>query len=211
MYTFLIGDDNTLTASVTERIMERSKMVDNMHFLADQIYKDVNMSDFTVMLEYVLPISKKYKTEFLKKSENLYKNKLEYLLPFDTNLTSEAGDIEIQLTFTKVEMNSEGKTIQYVRKVGPGIVHIIPISKWSDIIPDEALSTLDQRIIALEALNKAMTDRFNINLDNKADNLMYDDEHRIQLTSNGKPIGNAIKITTESVEVEDGSLRVVQF
>ena len=207
MYTFLIGDDNTLTASVTERIMERSKMVDNMHFLADQIYKDVNMSDFTVMLEYVLPISKKYKTEFLKKSENLYKNKLEYLLPFDTNLTSEAGDIEIQLTFTKVEMNSEGKTTQYVRKVGPGIVHIIPISKWSDIIPDEALSTLDQRIIALEALNKAMTDRFNIN----ADNLMYDDEHRIQLTSNGKPIGNAIKITTESVEVEDGSLRVVQF
>lgn len=108
-------------------------------------------------------------------------------------------------------MNSEGKTTQYVRKVGPGIVHIIPISKWSDIIPDEALSTLDQRIIALEALNKAMTDRFNINLDNKADNLMYDDEHRIQLTSNGKPIGNAIKITTESVEVEDGSLRVVQF
>ena len=211
MYTFLIGDDNTLTASVTERIMERSKMVDNMHFLADQIYKDVNMSDFTVMLEYVLPISKKYKTEFLKKSENLYKNKLEYLLPFDTNLTSEAGDIEIQLTFTKVEMNSEGKTTQYVRKVGPGIVHIIPISKWSDIIPDEALSTLDQRIIALEALNKAMTDRFNINLDKKADNLMYDDEHRIQLTSNGKPIGNAIKITTESVEVEDGSLRVVQF
>lgn len=211
MYTFLIGDDNTLTASVTERIMERSKMVDNMHFLADQIYKDVNMSDFTVMLEYVLPISKKYKTEFLKKSENLYKNKLEYLLPFDTNLTSEAGDIEIQLTFTKVEMNSEGKTTQYVRKVGPSIVHIIPISKWSDIIPDEALSTLDQRIIALEALNKAMTDRFNINLDNKADNLMYDDEHRIQLTSNGKPIGNAIKITTESVEVEDGSLRVVQF
>lgn len=211
MYTFLIGDDNTLTASVTERIMERSKMVDNMHFLADQIYKDVNMSDFTVMLEYVLPISKKHKTEFLKKSENLYKNKLEYLLPFDTNLTSEAGDIEIQLTFTKVEMNSEGKTTQYVRKVGPGIVHIIPISKWSDIIPDEALSTLDQRIIALEALNKAMTDRFNINLDNKADNLMYDDEHRIQLTSNGKPIGNAIKITTESVEVEDGSLRVVQF
>lgn len=211
MYTFLIGDDNTLTASVTERIMERSKMVDNMHFLADQIYKDVNMSDFTVMLEYVLPISKKYKTEFLKKSENLYKNKLEYLLPFDTNLTSEAGDIEIQLTFTKVEMNSEGKTTQYVRKVGPGIVHIIPISKWSDIIPDEALSTLDQRIIALEALNKAMTDRFNTNLDNKADNLMYDDEHRIQLTSNGKPIGNAIKITTESVEVEDGSLRVVQF
>ena len=140
-----------------------------------------------------------------------YKNRLEYLLPFDTGLTSEAGDIEFQLTFIHVEMDSEGQTIQRVRKAGPGVVHIIPISKWSDLIPDEALSTLDQRIIALEALNKAMTDRFNTSLANKADNITYDEEHRIQLTSEGKPIGNAIKITTETVETEDGSMRVVPF
>lgn len=211
MYTFLINEDNTLTVSVSERIMERSKLVDNLHFLADPTYKNEDMTEYTVMLEYVLPTSKRYKTEILQRSEELYKNKLEYLLPFDTNLTSEAGDIDIQLTFVKVEMDSEGQTIQRVRKVGPGVVHIIPISKWSDLIPDDALSTLDQRIIALEALNKAMTDRFNTSLDNKADNITYDDEHRIQLTSNGKPIGNAIKITTETVETDDGSLRVVPF
>lgn len=156
-------------------------------------------------------MSKRYKTEILQKSKDLYKNRLEYLLPFDTGLTSEAGDIEFQLTFVHVEMDSEGQTIQRVRKAGPGVVHIIPISKWSDLIPDEALSTLDQRIIALEALNKAMTDRFNTSLDNKADNITYDEEHRIQLTSEGKPIGNAIKITTETVETEDGSMRVVPF
>lgn len=150
-------------------------------------------------------------TEILQKSKDLYKNRLEYLLPFDTGLTSEAGDIEFQLTFVHVEMDSEGQTIQRVRKAGPGVVHIIPISKWSDLIPDEALSTLDQRIIALEALNKAMTDRFNTSLANKADNITYDEEHRIQLTSEGKPIGNAIKITTETVETEDGSMRVVPF
>lgn len=211
MYTFLINDDDTLTASVTQRIMERSKLVNNLHFLANPTYEGMDISDWVVMMEYKLPISKKYKTEFLEKSEELYKNKLEYLLPFDTNLTSEAGDIEIQLTFLKLEMDSEGQTYQRVRKVGPGVIHIIPISKWSDLIPDEALSTLDQRIFALEALNKAMTDRFNTSLDNKADNITYDDEHRIQLTSNGKPIGNAIKITTETVETDDGSLRVVPF
>ena len=211
MYTFLINEDNTITASLTERIMQRSKLVDNLHFLADQTYKGVDISDYTVMLEYVLPVSKRYKTEILQKSKDLYKNRLEYLLPFDTGLTSEAGDIDFQLTFIHVEMDSEGQTIQRVRKAGPGVVHIIPISKWSDLIPDEALSTLDQRIIALEALNKAMTDRFNTSLANKADNITYDDEHRIQLTSEGKPIGNAIKITTETVETEDGSMRVVPF
>ena len=156
-------------------------------------------------------MSKRYKTEILQKSKDLYKNRLEYLLPFDTGLTSEAGDIEFQLTFIHVEMDSEGQTIQRVRKTDTGLIHIIPISKWSDLIPDEALSTLDQRIIAMEALNKAMTDRFNTSLANKADNITYDEEHRIQLTSEGKPIGNAIKITTETVETEDGSMRVVPF
>lgn len=211
MYTFLINEDNTLTASVTERVMERSKLVNTLHFLADQTWNNIDLSDCIVMMEYLLPVSKKYKTEILSKSDDLYKNKLEYKLPFDTNLTGEPGDIQMWLTFVKVSMDETGKTMQQVRKVGPGVVHIIPISKWSDLIPDEALSTLDQRIIALEALNKAMTDRFNTSLANKADNITYDDEHRIQLTSEGKPIGNAIKITTETVETEDGSMRVVPF
>lgn len=211
MYTFLINEDNTITTSVLERIMQRSKLVDKLHFLTDPTYKGVDMSDYTVMLEYVLPVSKRYKTELLERSEELYKNKLEYVLPFDTNFTQEAGDIEFQLTFIKVEMEPDGNTVQYVRKTGPGVIHISAIADWSALIPDDALTTLDQRIIALEALNKAMTDRFNTSLDNKADNITYDDEHRIQLTSNGKPIGSAIKITTETVETEDGSLRVVPF
>lgn len=84
MYTFLINEDNTLSCSVNERIMERSKQVDTLHFLADPTYKDVDMSDFTVYMEYLLPISKRYKTEILVKSKELYKNKLEYKLPIDT-------------------------------------------------------------------------------------------------------------------------------
>lgn len=56
MYTFLINEDNTITASLTERIMQRSKLVDNLHFLADQTYKGVDISDYTVMLP-LLPIT----------------------------------------------------------------------------------------------------------------------------------------------------------
>lgn len=70
MYTFLINEDNTLTVSKRERIMERSKQVDTLHFLADTTYKDVDMSEFTVMLEYVLPISKRYKTEILENQKS---------------------------------------------------------------------------------------------------------------------------------------------
>lgn len=42
-------------------------------------------------------------------------------------------------------------------------------------------------------------------------NLSYNDDHTLQLLANGKPIGSAVKITKESVETEDGSLRVVPF
>ena len=210
MYTFLINEDNTLTTTVVERIMERSKMVDNLHFLADTTYKGVDMSDYTVLLEYLLPVSKRYKTEILTKSDELYKNKLEYVLPFDTNLTNEPGDVQIQLTFSNITMDSDGKTTQHVRKVGPGVVHIVPISAWSDVVPDASLTAVDQRIIALEALAKSLQDRNQAIFDSKADNLSYDD-HVLQLTSGGKKIGNAIKITTESVETDDGSIRVVPF
>ena len=210
MYTFLINEDNTLTCSVQERVMQRSKQVDKLHFLADPTYKGVDMSDWMVSLEYLLPVSKRYMTETLKKSEELYKNKLEYTLPFDTNLTSEAGDIEIQITFASVTMDPDGTTVQHVRKVGPGVIHIIPISNWSDMIPDAALSSLDQRLLKIDATLKALSDRNQQIFDSKADNLSYVDQ-KLQLTSNGKPIGNAVKITQESVETQDGSLRVVPF
>lgn len=173
MYTFLINENNTLTASLVERIMERSKLVNNLHFLAGQTWQGLNMADYTVLLEYVLPVSKRYKTEILTKSKELYKNRLEYILPFDTNLTSEPGDIQMWLTFATVDMTEKGQTIQRVRKVGPGVVHIIPVDNWAEMIPDEALSSLDQRILELIALNKSMYDQLNTNLDGKADNIKY--------------------------------------
>lgn len=210
MYTFLINADNSITASLVERIMQRSKLVDNLHFLADTTYSGVDMTDYTVLLEYKLPVSKSYKTEILKKSTELYKNKLEYKLPFDTNLTSEAGDIEFWLTFSDVEMTAEGETIQHVRKVGPGVVHIIPISNWADVVPDEALSSLDQRLIELIAMNKSMYDQLNINLDGKADNIKYQN-NILQLTSNGKEIGNAVEITGGGSGTDSHTMRVVPF
>ena len=210
MYTFLINADNSITASLTERIMQRSKLVDNLHFLADTIYSGVDMTEYTVLLEYKLPVSKSYKTEILKKSTELYKNKLEYKLPFDTNLTSEAGDIEFWLTFSDVEMTAGGETIQHVRKVGPGVIHIIPISNWADVVPDEALSSLDQRLIELIAMNKSMYDQLNINLDGKADNIKYQN-NILQLTSNGKEIGNAVEITGGGSGTDSHTMRVVPF
>lgn len=202
MYTILVTNDNELRVTVKERIMQRSKLVDSFHFLVDQLYKDnIDMTDFTVTMEYVLPVSKKYVTEtlVLKLDEEskpaLYKDKLEYCLKFDTNLTAEAGDIEVQLTFTKTELDEEGVATQYVRKTTPCTITIVPITAWSDIVPDGALTALDQKILKIDEQIKALSDSAMLLVQDKADNIMLDTEtHEIYLTANGEPIGDRITI-----------------
>jgi hypothetical protein len=175
--------------------MQRSKLVDSLHFLVDPEYKGISMSDFTCTMEYILPISREYRTENLVKSENLYKDKLEYTLPFDTCLTKEHGKIEVQLTFTKVDLNPDGKSVQYVRKTSPTTITIVPISAWSDVVADNALSALDQRLLQVDAMLNAVNE-MNMYLDeNKADNLVYnEDEETLQLSANGVGIGNKVSV-----------------
>ena len=72
MYTILITDTNELIVTKKERIMLRSKLVESLLFLADEIYKNEKMSEYTVVLEYLLPVSKRYRSEILTLSSEKY-------------------------------------------------------------------------------------------------------------------------------------------
>lgn len=204
MYTILVNDNNELVTTVKERIMQRSKLVDELHFLANPAYKNIDMSNFTVTMEYILPVSREYKTETLVKSSALYKGQLEYVLPFDTCLTKEAGKIEIQLTFSQVSLDADGKAKQQVRKVGPTTITIVPLTAWSDIIPDSALSALDQRIIMVDAMINAANEMSQYMFENKADDISYnEDTNELQLLAGGNSIGNKV-VVKANVDLEDG-------
>lgn len=216
MYTILVNESNELITTVKERIMQRSKLVDNLHFLMSPTYKGIDMSEFTATMEYILPISREYRTETLIQSDVLYKDQLEYVLPFDTLLTKEAGKIEIQLTFTKVSLDVDGNAKQQVRKTGTAVITIVPISAWSDIIADNALTALDQRLIQVDAMINAANEMNQYLYETKADNITYDKNGKfIQLTANGQPIGDQIEFTNDgrccviNVEIDDNSDLIV--
>ena len=210
-YTILVNNDNSLMTTRKERIMQRSKLVDDLCFLVPKLYNGLDMSEYTVNLEYLLPCSRKYCSEILRLSDDTYTNHLKYLLPFDTKFTAEAGTIEAQLTFLKVDLDEEGNDIQRVRKTTTCKIVITPISAWSDIVPDSALTALDERIIKQDAQIRALAELAAAFEGEMVDNLAYDEiEETLQLTANGQGIGDKISIghVIDKViddELEDGS------
>lgn len=194
-YIILVENNNSLYGSKKEKIMQKEKLFNKLWFLVAPHYNGYDMSQCTVTIRYLLPISKEFKTETLTLSEDRYEEYLKYVLPINTNLTKECGDIKLNLTFTMLDVDNSGNIIQRVRKTDDYIINITQLPNWDSIIPDSALSALDQRILKQDAQIKALTDLANA-LDNKqVDNLVYDDkEETLQLSAKGTRIGDKVSV-----------------
>lgn len=194
-YIILVSDDNTLYGSCKQKIMQREKLFNKLWFLVPPCYNGYDMSKCTVMMRYMLPISKEFKTEKLELLEDKYEGHLKYMLPIDTNLTKEWGDIELNLTFTMLDVDDNGNVVQRVRKTGNHNLYITQLPDWDSVIPDSALSALDQRILKQDEQIKALENLANILGKNQVDDLVYNsDEDTLQLSSNGVAIGNKVSI-----------------
>lgn len=159
MYTIVLLDDKKLYASNKETIMQYSNLVDKIQFLVPQEIDENDMTQFTtVQLEYLSPISHLYRQEFLTLSDELYKDNLQYILPVDTKITAEHGDIDLQLSFYRVEMDEDGEVQTFVFKTQPCTIKVVPFANWAQFMPSESLTSLDQRILKLLALQEEITE-----------------------------------------------------
>ena len=202
-YTIIVCDDNTLYGSHKRKVMQREKLFNKLWILVPPYYNGYDMSECTVTMRYLLPISKEFKTETLALSNEKYEEYLKYVLPVDTCLTKEWGDIKLNLTFTMLEheeyVDENGEIaqniIQRVRKTDNHVLTITKLPDWDSIVPDSALSALDQRILKQDAQIKALEQVADILDSVKADNLVYDDEEEtLQLSARGVGIGNKISV-----------------
>lgn len=194
-YTIIVCDDNSLYGSQKEKIIQREKLFNKLWFLVSPHYNGYDMSKCTVTMRYLLPISREFKTETLVLSEERYEEYLKYVLPIDTNLTKEWGNIELNLTFTLLDVDEDGNIVQHVRKTTNCVVTVTQIPDWDSIIPDAALSALDQRILKQDAQIRALADLAIAVDSNKVDNLVYDEKSEtLQLSSNGVGIGDKVSV-----------------
>ncbi len=205
MFTILVADDNQLIVTKKERIMQKSKLVDDLCFLVRPTYKGYNMEDCTVTMLYCLPESRRAVSETLTKSDEMHGEFLQYILPFDTALTSEAGDVKVKLSFVLADLDTNGKPIQRVRKTDKVVIPIVSTDAWGSIIPDSMLDALDQRILKQDAQIKELAELGKLINDTKADNIRYNKASKeLQLSSGGKAIGDVVIIDSSECGDTDG-------
>lgn len=153
MYTFRITDDNNVITTVKESLMEKSNCVNSIQIIINKLYKEqIDMTDTTAYMKYVLPVTKKIKMTQLIADTTTDESHILYTIPVTANISAEPGDIEVSFTFLKLVHDEESDTTtSYVRKTESGLIHITKLAQFDSYEPSEMLTELDQRILILMA------------------------------------------------------------
>lgn len=208
-YTILINEDHSFTHTNKKKIMYRSTGIDTVRFLVNQKYNDLDMRTANVVLEYVTPVNRSYGVVVLTPSEELYKNRVEYLLPIDLKFTSEIGDLEFTINFSRLNINEEG-FLEQVRPIGYTSIKIHDTVRWSDYIASSNLDNIAQIMLTNQSLLEQQKVYAEMLTYEKADNIAKDEEtNEIYLTANGVEIGNRIK-DSDTCSAENG-VPVIEF
>ncbi|UWG69962.1 MAG: hypothetical protein [Bacteriophage sp.] len=207
MYTLKISDDNTVTTTVKETLIERSNYVDRIQIVTNKLYREqIDMSDTTVYMKYKLPVSNKIKMTQLTVNNLEYEtNYIQYLIPVDAGLTAEAGDIEVSFTFLKLVANDDGTYTSYIRKTTSGVIHITPLTQFDKYEPSEMFTEIDQRLLAIEGYIKDLDALNKATYENAVKDIRLDTEKRkVTLTNNdGEDTGKGIAMTDLSKMVSE--------
>lgn len=206
MYTLKITDENTVVTTVKEKIIERSNYVDQIQIVVAKLYREqIDMSDCTVYMRYVLPVTGKIKMTQLIPNDLAYENDyIQYLIPAEAYLTAEAGDIEVSFTFLKLVSNEDDSTTSYIRKTQSGVIHISPLAAFAKYEPDEMFDEIDQRLLQLIALQEDMMALSEATYNGMVQDVHINDDKKIILTDRD---GND---TGEGIEVKDLSALVAE-
>ena len=153
MYALRITDDNNVITTVKESLMEKSNCVNFIQIIINKLYKEqIDMTDTTAYMKYVLPVTKKIKMTQLIADTTTDESHILYTIPVTANISAEPGDIEVSFTFLKLVHDEESDTTtSYVRKTESGLIHITKLAQFDSYEPSEMLTELDQRILALMA------------------------------------------------------------
>lgn len=215
VHTILVNNDNSITKRMNGAIMQGSANVDSLRILVLPTYKDkfgdLVMADCTCVMEFITPNGRRYKTKPLTPSEELYKERLEYLFPITLDETREPGQLGFKFFFAKLEMNEDGTFKERVRETADSYLDIIPTKHWSDYVADSDLSDIVQGILTIQSRAEHLEAVANKINSTKVDDIAYDKETNILTAyADGIEVDRVELEGSEECGCEDG-VPVVDF
>lgn len=215
MYTILINDNHSFTHTSRKRIMYGSNLIDGIRFLVNPFYNDLDMMKANAIFEYKLPASKTYGTIVLTASEELYKNRVEFILPIDTRFTGEVGELEFSINFSYLSTNDDGTSKEQVRPIGTTSIFIEDTEHWSDYISDSTshMESIAQIMLDNQKILEQQKVYAEMIASERADGIAKDEEtNEIYLTSQGKEIGSRVKDEAGSSDIDlEKGIPVIEF
>lgn len=160
MYIIVMNEDKTLVASKRINLYEGDNLADKLMFLLPQTYKEIELGECIVRLNYT-DLNGEEISEILVKDEELYKDRLCYRYPVDSRFTEYYRDIVYDISFS-VDEDVDGDGIEddvlfhtenHMIRILPrpdSIVHEDPIQKDAAGKIQKEMLELEHRIIALE-------------------------------------------------------------
>lgn len=169
-------DNKSLIVTVPSTIYRGETGSDVMTFLIPNQYENVEIANSSVLIRYI-DADEVGHSEQLKLLPEMYNGYLQYTLPIDTDVTSNAGILTLWLSCISYDDIA-------VFKTGELEVEIKPSKSIEEYLPVEDLDQIDR--LAIEVSNLKNT---------KADNLVYDaDDGSLQLSASGVPIGDEVTV-----------------
>lgn len=202
MYTILINEDHSFSHTVKKKIMCRSTGIDSIRFLVNQMYGDLDMKEANVVLEIRTPISKTYKPVVLEASEELYKNRVEFIFPITIEYTKEVGDLELTINFSYLEKDEDGNFTERVRRIGVTSIEIHDTVHWSDYITDSNLDNIAQIMLSQQSLLEEQREIALALADNQEDcatDLVVEDGKLYLVKADGNKKGNGADVVVPRV------------
>ena len=210
MYTFLMRSDKSLIATVKTTLYQRDKLVDKIKFYIPTTYEGLNLEDFTARLKYIDQYNIVHAID-LTKSESDKDGFMKFVIDVDTDLTKDPGDIRIQLTLNKVDLD---ELKEYSLNTREAIINIKSLSDYYQFVSDSSLSVIDQKMNELNVKINAVNKIAETYDESKADNIKLDkDTSEIYLTSKDRQIGDKIAINdlgnTIAEQTKDGLIPII--
>ena len=202
MLTIKMLSDKSLVITKPMKIYQRQSLVDNFQILVPSRYENIDLTVFSCTLEWIDAATVVH-SELLQADEELYNDTfIRYTLDMDSKFTYLAGTNIMKLNLTYLDTSSESQK-KYILKTGEVEVTVLSLNDYFVYVDDSSLSRIDNEIMKLQAETQKLAAAADIYAQKQPDDLVMDDSALLQLSANGKAIGEGVLLASPVIEDDD--------